>query len=207
MLALAVVLAYFFVPSFGALLDQLGALKSRWGYGYSAIATAVFGGLLPFLVLRATGQIQGRSQLSTLVFLVAFWTWKGVEVDAFYRLQALLFGEGADAATILKKTIVDQLGYNSLWAAPTQTIFFLWKDSGFSLRRVRERLSVAPLWYQVLTVLLSGWVVWVPTVAIVYSLPSVLQVPLFNLVLCFWCLLLSFISRESNSLRPEARAA
>jgi hypothetical protein len=31
----------------------------------------------------------------------------------------------------------------------------------------------------------------------VYSLPSALQVPLFNLVLCFWCLLMSFISRES----------
>jgi hypothetical protein len=39
--------------------------------------------------------------------------------------------------------------------------------------------------------------VWIPAVATIYSLPSALQVPLFNLVLCFWCLLISFISRAS----------
>ena len=50
---------------------------------------------------------------------------------------------------------------------------------------------------RVLVVVCSTWVVWIPAVAIIYSLPSALQVPLFNLVLCFWCLLMSFISRES----------
>jgi hypothetical protein len=49
----------------------------------------------------------------------------------------------------------------------------------------------------VVVVLFSTWIVWLPTVAIVYSLPNVLQLPLSNLVLCFWCLLLSFISRRS----------
>src|SRR5690606_2824532 len=134
-----------------------------------------------------------------LTFYVSFWLWKGVEVDAFYRAQALVFGEQADALTIATKTAVDQFVYNPLWAAPTQTVFFLWKDCDFSLAECRRPLARASASRRVLSVLLSTWVVWIPAVAVVYSLPSPLQLPLFNLVLCFWCLLLSFVSRTATA--------
>jgi len=42
-----------------------------------------------------------------------------------------------------------------------------------------------------LVVMVSIWAVWLPAVVIIYSFPSPLQLPLFNIVLCFWCLLLS----------------
>ena len=84
-----------------------------------------------------------------------------------------------------------------LWAAPSQVLLFTWKDAGFSIAGMRAAFRRQPVVQRGLVVMFSTWVVWIPAVAIIYSLPSTLQVPLFNLVLCFWCLLMSFISRES----------
>ena len=189
------VLLYGYSIPFRNWLDVIGATKQRVGYPFSAISTALFGGVIPYLVLLATGRLGRGQRALEFLFYVGFWTWKGVEVDAFYRLQAHLFGNGASAAVIAKKAIVDQFLYNPLWAGPTQIGFFLWKDSGFSLARLRRQLSDRSFAQRMLVVLMSSWVVWIPAVAIIYSLPTSLQIPLFNLVLCFWCLLLTSVSR------------
>lgn len=195
--ALFVVLAYAFLPTFHAVLDNVGALKARYGYVFSAISTAIFGGVIPYLVLAATKQVPKGRALTEFVFYVFFWCWKGAEVDALYRLQGLMFGNAATVVTIASKTCVDQLIYNTLWAAPTQVFFFLWKDAGFTRSGLIRGFREEPFMRRVVVVLFSGWIIWFPAVMIVYSLPSALQIPLFNLVLCFWCLLLSFISRGS----------
>jgi hypothetical protein len=195
--ALLVVLGYVFVPEFHSALDRVGELKVHYGYLYSAAATAFFGGLVPFLYLRLSGKIDpGKARLE-LLFYIGFWLWKGMEVDALYRLQSSLFGDHATFRTIVTKAFVDQFIYSPLWATPTQVIFFLYKDAGFSLSNMRTRLQEEPFSKRLIVVLISTWVVWIPTVAIVYSLPSTLQIPLFNLVLCFWCLLLSTISKNT----------
>lgn len=196
--ALLIVLGYAFVPPFHGVLDGIGVLKARYGYAYSAISTAVFGGVIPFLVLVATKQVPKGRALGELAFYLCFWLWKGAEVDALYRLQGLVFGNAATLGTIAAKTCVDQFVYNPLWAAPTQVAFFLWKDAGFSWSGMVRRLKEETLGRRVVVILFSTWMVWVPTVTIVYSLPSALQIPLFNLGLCFWCLLLSFISRSTR---------
>jgi hypothetical protein len=50
----------------------------------------------------------------------------------------------------------------------------------------------------------SQWMVWIPAVSIIYCLPSALQIPLFNLVVCFWVLLLTFVSRRSAAMPAQA---
>lgn len=195
--ALAIVFGYFWSTRFRDALDVVGALKQRYGYGYSAVATSVFGGLIPYTVLSLAGRIPAPRRWAELAFYLSLWSWKGMEVDAFYRAQAAWFGEGSGAGTIAIKTLVDQFGYVPLWAAPSQVLLFTWKDAGFSRSGARAAFQRQSFAQRVLVVVCSTWVVWMPAVAIVYSLPSALQVPLFNLVLCFWCLLMSFISRES----------
>jgi hypothetical protein len=194
--ALLILFGYLFAPGFHTVLDQVGALKVRYGYGYAAISTAIFGGLIPFSVLFATRQIPKGRALPELAFYALFWMWKGVEVDALYRMQSLLFGNGTDVGTIAAKAAVDQFLYNPLWAGPTQVLFFLWKDAGFSWRGLVLGLREESLQHRLVVILLSTWIVWLPTVSIMYALPIALQLPLSNLVLCFWCLLLSFISRR-----------
>jgi hypothetical protein len=195
--ALVIVVGYFWSAGVHQALDVVGALKLRYGYAYSAVATCVFGGLIPYGVLVLAGRVPAQRRYRELAFYLALWFWKGIEVDALYRAQASWFGEGSSVATIAVKTAVDQLGYVPLWAAPSQVLLFTWKDAGFSMSGTRAAFARQGFGQRVLVVVCSTWVVWVPAVAIVYSLPSALQVPLFNLVLCFWCLLMSFISRES----------
>jgi hypothetical protein len=195
--ALAIVVGYFWSTPFRDALNVIGALKVRYGYAYSAVATSIFGGLVPYCVLALAGRIPRQRRFAELAFYLLLWFWKGIEVDALYRAQAVWFGEGSNVGTIAVKTLVDQFGYAPLWAAPSQVLLFTWKDAGFSLSATRAAFQRQSFAQRTLVVIFSTWVVWIPAVAIVYSLPSALQVPLFNLVLCFWCLLMSFISRES----------
>lgn len=195
--ALAIVCGYFWSTGVREALDVVGALKVRYGYAYSAVATSIFGGLIPYLVLSLAGRIPRERRYAELAFYVLLWFQKGIEVDALYSAQARWFGEGANATTIAIKTAVDQFGYVPLWAAPSQVVLFTWKDAGFTLAGSRAAFQRQSLLERVLVVMFSTWVVWIPAVAIVYSLPSALQLPLFNLVLCFWCLLMSFISRAA----------
>jgi hypothetical protein len=195
--ALAILCGYFWSTPVREALDVVGALKVRYGYYYSALATCVFGGLVPYAVLSLAGRIPPSRRVAELAFYALLWLWKGVEVDALYRAQAVWFGEGSGAATIAIKTLVDQFVYVPLWAAPSQVLLFTWKDAGFTLTGLRAAFRRQSFPQRVLVVVFSTWVVWIPAVAIVYSLPSALQLPLFNLVLCFWCLLMSFISREA----------
>jgi hypothetical protein len=200
--ALTIVCGYFWSAQVKAALDVVGELKVRYGYAYSALSTCLFGGLVPYAVLSLSGRIPHQRRWAELGFYALLWLWKGVEVDAFYRTQAGWFGEGSGVGTIAVKAFVDQFVYVPLWAAPSQVLLFTWKDAGFSLAQTRAAFRTQSLAERVLVVTFSTWVVWLPAVAIIYSLPSLLQVPLFNLVLCFWCLLMSFISSQAQGPRP-----
>lgn len=198
--ATAATMVVFYLDSAGAraFIDAIGAAKFHYGYLFSALSTLLFGGLIPFLVLLGTGRANRAPILWQLLFYVGFWTWKGVEVDAFYRFQAYIFGSTASFGVITKKIFVDQFIYNPLWAGPTQVWCFLWMDCGFSRSAMRPRFDEQSLWRRVVIVVFSSWIVWIPTVAIIYALPCALQVPLFNLVICFWSLLLTSLSRREG---------
>lgn len=195
--ALALVAAYYLAPSARPAFDTVAGWKAHYGLAYSALATAVFGGAIPFLYLAFSGRIPAPKRRAELLFYVLFWAYRGVEVDLFYRLQAFLFGEAATFAVVLPKVLVDQFVYSVLVAAPGQVVFFLWKDRGFSFRAIKPDLNLGYLSAAVVTVVFSQWMVWIPAVSIIYCLPSPLQIPLFNLVVCFWVLLLTFVSQRS----------
>ena len=200
-LALLLILADWAIPSAHSTFQNVGAWKDRLGLAFSATTTAFFGGVVPFLFLKATGRIRRDHWAAELAFYTLFWAYKGVEVDLFYRLQAHLFGNHAVPGTIVRKVLVDQFIYNPVWAAPTSALAFLWKESSFSWSATKSRLGSEFLTFTVPVTLMSTWAVWIPAVAIIYCLPAPLQIPLFNLVLCFWVLVLSFISKREPDLR------
>ena len=78
------------------------------------------------------------------------------------------------------KICVDQFGYNPFFAAPFGVLTYEWKNSGFS----RESLVRGFTWDhyrdKIVPTLLATWAVWIPLMAIIYSLPLVLQFPLFQ---------------------------
>ncbi len=193
-IAVALVLAYFGWPAAQPVFLFFTGLKMHYGLFYSLVATSIFGGIIPFFLLRMTGQIHGQAG-KEFIFYTVFWALKGVEVDLFYTLQNHLFGSGHDLRTIACKTLVDQFLYVAFWAAPCLTLVFLWKEQGFSLSKTRRKLNREFFILQIPTVVISNWLIWIPAVSMIYLMPPSLQIPMFNLVLCFFVLLLAFLSR------------
>ena len=141
------------------------------------------------------------------LFFLLFWAVKGVEVDIFYQAQGWAFGNDTAVSTIAAKVLFDQLIYSVVWATPCAQIFFYWKDAGFSFARVRE-LRWIPFWKENLPkAVIALWAVWFPSVTLIYSLPPALQVPLFNIVLCFYALIFATVNRNNAETIVDPAAA
>lgn len=197
--AVAVVLAYYQVDTVRVVLTRLADWKTEVGLLFALVSTAVFGGVIPLLFER----LRGRSvSAGVVVFAVVFWAVKGVEVELLYRLQAFIFGHGTDPATLAKKVLVDQLVYVPCWAVPTMTVAYLWRDGGFRWTALKRRLR--PGWYRrrAIPIMVANWGVWIPAVTCIYLMPLPLQLPLQNLTLCLWVLLLMVIARDEPPPMP-----
>ena len=192
--SLTVVLAYYYHAPTRALLEQLAVFKARTGFLYSFVATSVFGGLLPFLYLRADPASRNRYAWSHLWFFLVFWGYKGVEVDLFYRAQALLFGSTVNMRTVLSKMIFDMFFFCPIYAIPVTVLAYASRSEG--LRRVLQRAWQRPGFYarEILPPMIANSGLWIPAVCLIYALPLPLQIPLFNLVLCFSTLLFSYVT-------------
>jgi len=198
-LALAVVSGYYLWPSMNNALGAVARIKSEWGFLYSFLATMVFGGLIPFIWFRLRGIVAAKGQIKVFLFFALFWGYRGIEVDALYHLQSLIFGNGTDAFTVFRKVLVDMFIYNVIWASGLQTIAYHWKDQGFS-----SHAFTGMDWRKLFTrripvTIIATWGVWIPVVAIVYSLPSDLQIPLFNIAICFWVLVVSTLTKPKTA--------
>ena len=69
-----------------------------------------------------------------------------------------------------------------------------WKNRKFATGGVSAFFTLAFYRTTVLPTLIASWGVWIPVVTIIYSLPSLLQIPLFGLALSFWVLLVTYIT-------------
>ena len=194
--ALGLVLLYYFYAPSRAVFEVIAGLKTKYGYGYSMVSTALFGGLFPFLFLRIQKNTRMHAALHHLPFLLIFWAAKGVEVDVLYRLQAYFFGTDIRWSVVLPKIFVDQFVYMTIWGGPTMVIFLFWKDREYSFAKVKAILNKRCYPDRIFPVIVSNWAVWVPAVAIVYCLPLPLQLPIENIVLCFWVLILTLVMRK-----------
>lgn len=189
-----ILLLYFLVPATRPAFEGIGALRNRHGYLFSAISTMIFGGLVSWVVLWNRGRIPKGQVWAQFVFFLVFWAVQGLMVDTLYRLQGAWFGQDNDPVTLFKKVLLDQGPYNILYATPVSLCFYAWKDAGFSVSRARESLR-GRFAHRYWTIMVSAWIVWIPAVTMIYSLPAELQIPLFNLVVCFFTLVLAFVSR------------
>lgn len=200
----AIVAAYYLWPAARPVFDQIAAWKDSLGLLYAMISTAFFAGLVPFLMQGLQRSDTQKWSAAYFFYMLLFWGIKGVEIDLLYRGQAWLFGEGRDWATLAQKTAVDQLVYVTLWGGPTMVLGMLLAHSDFSLERMRFHLR--PGWYRrlVLPVVIPNWLVWVPAVMLIYMLPTALQLPVQNVVLCMWVLMVMFMTSEQD--KPEADA-
>jgi len=205
--ALCLVLGYYYVPSMRETLQALSDFRQRVGLPSSMVSTAICGGLIPYLMLRLFAPPAMRQTWRMGLLASAFWAYKGIEVDIWYRVLEAIFGPDADVATVAYKTLADQLFYCPTIAIPLTVLVYSLGQADFSIRRVVNDLK-SPGWYsrRVLTPLISNAGVWFPACAIIYSLPTPLQLPLQNLVLVFFTLILAHLTAKSLEPRQTEKS-
>ena len=197
-LMLALLIAYYFYPPTRNWLNGLAEIKQRWSYGYSAVNGIVAGALMPELIKMLVfqkGRVR-RANLANLIFTVPFWCMMGVVVDFFYRCQAGWFGSEVTFSVVLKKVLVDQFPYNALFACPVTAWLYDWKNRGYPTTGLGGFFTLAYYRNAVVPALFATWGVWIPIVSILYSLPSLLQIPLFGLALSLWVMLYTWMSEQ-----------
>lgn len=198
---LTLVLCYYFYPPTTSWLNHLAELKERWGYGYSAAASVIAGGFVPE-IMRVLYFQKGkilRVNFSNLLFTVPFWGCTGMIVDLFYRSQAQWFGVEVTFGVVFTKVLVDQLIFNPIWAGPSGAWCYDWKNSGYSFKNLGRFLTWKYYRDVIVPILFATWGVWIPIVTILYSLPSLLQIPLFALALAMWVILYTWISEARSN--------
>ena len=202
---LALVLGYYFYPPTTEFLNGWALLKQRWGYGYSALAAAIAGGVFPE-IMRVLWFQRGRVMKSNgvnLLFTIPFWSLTGMTVDWFYRMQAEWFGTEVTFQVVVTKVIVDQFIFNPLVAGPSGAWFYDWKLSGCSVRNISRFFTLKYYREVIVPILFATWGVWIPLVAILYALPSLLQIPLFGLALAMWVMLYTWMSEQRPQAKPS----
>jgi hypothetical protein len=191
-------------------LSHLAELKRTHGIIFVIVASVAAGAVVPELFLIVFFQ-RGRANhrnLRNLLFTVPVWGLDGMLVDLLYRSEAAWFGDIATLPVVAAKICVDQFGYNPFFAAPFGVLTYEWKNSGISLTPVRDLFTWRHYRDKIIPTLLATWAVWIPLMAIIYSLPLALQFPLFGMALAFWVLLLTYMTnRFAGKIEADAPLA
>jgi hypothetical protein len=197
-LMLGLLAGYYLSPTVASLLNDLAAYKVRHGFTFVVIAAIAAGALVPelFLIVFFQHGSLTRRNLRNLLFTIPIWAIDGSLVDLLYRSEAAWLGNVVSLPVVLGKICIDQFGYNPFFAAPFGILTYEWKNSGFSLDSLGRAFTWNHYRDKVVPTLLATWSVWIPLMAIIYSLPLPLQFPLFSLALTFWVLLLTYMTNS-----------
>jgi hypothetical protein len=202
---IALVAAYYLHPATHDWLELLARAKQRGGFLFTIGASAFAGGVLPELltiVIFQRGKIY-RKNFDNLAFTALFWSAEGMSVDLFYRVQAFFFGSNINFATVMKKLVVDILIYTPFVSVPFTSGCYEWRERGYAFKGLWRVFTVTFYKNKTFPAVIAAWGVWIPILAVVYSLPLLLQFPLFSLALTFWVMLFNFIAaRKTKSALP-----
>lgn len=206
----ALLVAYYVNPATAHALNRLAEYKQEQGLFFVIVAAIAAGALLPelFVICFFQRGHPRRENLRNLAFTVPTWAIDGLLVDAMYRGMAGWLGDVVTGPVVLAKIGIDMLGYNPFFAAPAEVLVYEWKNTRISWSSVRRALTWEHYRDKIVPTLLATWAVWIPLVAVIYSLPLALQFPLFSLALTFWVLLLTYMTnRFSGKIAADAPPA
>jgi hypothetical protein len=193
---LAILFAYYFHPPSAAILNGLADYKQRHGLLFVLASSIFVGAILPELfviIFFQRGSIE-RQNGRNFIFNAPFWALDGFLVNGMYSLLAYWLGDRATLPVVVSKMCIDQFGYNPFFAAPFGIWAYAWKNNGYSFEKLRPLLSWKYYREHAFPVLVATWAVWIPLMAIIYSLPFALQFALFAIALAFWVLMMIYMT-------------
>jgi hypothetical protein len=196
-IGLVLVISYYQIHTVAEILDQLGDFKLRSSPWFAILSTALFGSLIPWLVQNLFLKGGEKQPFRQVPWLLLFWGFHGWQVDWLYRIQAELFGNKIDFQTILKKTLVDEFIWVPFFAVWQLVLGYLFIEKDGSVKEFKAALKQKPFFDRVIPLMIANWGVWIPAVSLIYLFPLPLQLPLMNIILALWCLILTFFAKNA----------
>lgn len=200
--AVALVVAYYNFASVREALQGLEQLKRQGGIWFALAAGFAAGAIIPEIAKLVTGRVKPpydkwlKDALYTglVIAIVA------LGVYLFYEyVQAPLFGTTVNIPTVLKKTALD-MGVASPFCFVYFTTFaFAFKHEGFSFKRMAPHLKNQFFRRRVLALMVPCWMLWIPVLLCVYSLPQDLQFPISQVAEAAWCLMLALLTKPGET--------
>lgn len=194
---LALVLGYYQLEAVAQFFDRIGLWKERFSPWFAMLSTAVFGSIVPWVVGAFFLPQEKKQPFRRVPALFLFWALHGWQVDKLYQFQSILFGTELQASTIIAKTLVDQFLWSPFLATPQVLLFYLFSENDLSKQGFLQALQRKGFLARLIPLMLTNWVVWIPSVALIYLFPLPLQLPLMNLILALWCLILLFFAKNA----------
>lgn len=194
----AFLFAYFTHEGTRRFLSVVANVKQEAGLAFAFFSYVVAAAVLPEL-LRIVFFQSGRPTRANLhSFLAAAPAWglMGVVVDIFYRYQAAWFGDQATLASVVPKVIVDQFLFSPFFSNPVMIGYFTLCAAGFRRTAWKQVFRTGFFVEKVVPVMVAGWMIWIPGVSVVYSMPQLLQIPVAVIIQCFWVLVFTTIGER-----------
>jgi hypothetical protein len=197
-LMILLALSYFYFPPSHAFFKEIIAVRVDLGLWFSFLSLGMIAVLAEYLQPRSSG---GKSMPFAFAASYAFLVMGclGIVTDFFYVFQNFIWKGLSPTDEIVAKVLTDQFIYTVLFANPYQTFLYVFKDCGFAPHGFVERVTPFKTFYvkEVLAVLITNWAFWIPTTAILYSLPLDLQFIISRLAITIWVLLLTTITKRN----------
>jgi hypothetical protein len=131
----------------------------------------------------------------------------GAIVDTLYRALGAYLGAEPTWANATSKMLVDQFVFTPTFGVGIAAVYFPLRHSRWDFAAVFGGFP-GPAWYvrRVMPLLVPAWCFWIPMTFLVYSLPSLLQMPMTLTANAAWSMLLIAIARRRHTAAPiEAR--
>ena len=169
------------------------SLRGRFGLWFPIVSTMIFGAVLPSVSQALISRKDRVFALRRLPWLMPLWAYRGLEVELFYRLQANIWGTEPGFITVAGKVMTDMFIYNPIMCPEMLLVRWISRRVGELPQNTR---IAPPHWYKniIVPMLVATWALWIPAVTLVYMLPEPLQLPLANLILWLWSMMLIFIT-------------
>lgn len=205
--ALVLVLSYYRFEGLRGEASAIAEVKIRFGLAFAFAAGMMAGGIIPETAKLLTGGLRrfNRRWLADSAYNAFVYGIVGVQVDLFYRLQALMFGPNHDLRTLVLKTSVDMGAFSTIVSIPTASWLYAWKRNAFRTRGLAPAGVRAFYVEQVVPGLIPCWCFWIPVLFCTYSMPVNLQLPFSMLAEAAWSILFVFITRTMAGPTAETR--
>ena len=198
---LTFVILYYTLPSLARALEGVAMLKAKYGYLFSGIAGLIAGAIVPevFKVISMREEKLSRQRLRQLLFACPYFALMSMLCDGLYRFLGAVFGEEPTVANVILKMFVDQFIFTATIGTCIAAIYFPLTRTGWDFRRVLGGFGWN--WYlrNVLPILLPAWCYWTPMCLLMYSLPSLLQVPFSVTATAAWGLIITAVASRHHS--------